>query len=105
MGLRPRAHGGPLIVKLILKSLVALALVTAGLGSAEPNDKLPDLSSPADVALNKTREAQLGRGVMAQLRNAGVVVDDPLLTEYIGSIGSQLSSRANNGDYQFHFFF
>src|SRR5215470_511876 len=89
-----------------MKSLVALlAVLSAGLASAEPNDKLPDFGSPADVALNKTREAQLGRGVMLQLRNAGVVVDDPLLTEYIGSIGSQLSSRANNGDYQFHFFF
>jgi predicted Zn-dependent protease len=90
-----------------VKSLfvVFLALLSAGLASAEPNDTLPDFGSPADVALNKTREAQLGRSVMLQLRNAGVVVDDPLLTEYIGSLGSQLSSRANNGDYQFHFFF
>jgi len=91
---------------LIVKSLVLLlALASAGLASAEPNDKLPDLSSPADVALSKSREAQLGRGVMLQLRNAGVVVDDPQLTEYIGSLGSQISSRANNGDFSFHFFF
>jgi len=91
---------------LIVKSLVVLlALLSARLVAAEPNDKLPDFGSPADVALSKTREAQLGRGVMLQLRNAGVVVDDPLLTEYIGGLGSQLASRANNGDFQFHFFF
>ena len=89
-----------------MKSLVILlALLLAGLANAEPNDKLPDFGSPADVAMSKTREAQLGRGVMLQLRNAGVVVDDPQLTEYIGSLGSQISSRANNGDFNFHFFF
>lgn len=89
-----------------MKSLVVLfAVLSAGLAVAEPNDKLPDFGSPADVALSKSREAQLGRGVMLQLRNAGVVVDDPQLTEYISSLGSQLSSRANNGDFQFRFFF
>jgi predicted Zn-dependent protease len=95
-------QGGSLIVK----SLVfLLALLAGGLAAADTNDKLPDFGSPADVALSKSREAQLGRGVMAQLRTAGVVVDDPQLTEYISSLGSQLASRANNGDFQFHFFF
>jgi predicted Zn-dependent protease len=84
---------------------VLLALLAPGLAAADPNDKLPDFGSPADVALSKSREAQLGRGVMLELRNAGVVVDDPLLTEYVGSLGSQLSSRANDGDFKFHFFF
>ena len=55
------------------------------------------------MALSKNREAQLGRSVMLQLRNAGVVIDDPQLTEYIGTLGSQLASHANNGDYQFQF--
>jgi len=82
-----------------------LGLMSGALAFAEPNDKLPDFGSPADVALSKSREAQLGRGVMLQLRNAGVVVDDPQLTEYLSSLGSQLASRANNGDFQFHFFF
>jgi predicted Zn-dependent protease len=85
--------------------LVLLALLAPGLVVADPNDKLPDFGSPADVALSKSREAQLGRQVMLELRNANVVVDDPLLTEYVGSLGSQLSSRANDGDFKFHFFF
>jgi predicted Zn-dependent protease len=90
-----------------VKSLVTLliALAATQIAVAEPNDKLPDFGSPADVALSKSREAQLGRGVMLQLRNAGVVVDDPQLTEYIGSLGGQISSHANNGDFNFHFFF
>lgn len=86
----------------ILPLLLAFALV--GPAAAEPNDQLPDFGSPADVALSKNREEQLGRGVMLQLRNAGVVVDDPQLTEYIGTLGSQLASNANNGDFHFNFF-
>jgi predicted Zn-dependent protease len=81
-----------------------LAVALAGSAHAEPNDRLPDFGSPADVTLSKSREAQLGRGVMLQLRNANVVVDDPLLTEYIGMLGGQLASNANNGDFNFNFF-
>ncbi|HET8697274.1 MAG TPA: M48 family metalloprotease [Gammaproteobacteria bacterium] len=81
---------------LLLAALAAPAL-------AGPD--LPDFGSPADAAMSKDREAQIGRGVMVQLRNAGVVVDEPQLTEYLGSLGSQIASHANNGDFRFNFFF
>jgi predicted Zn-dependent protease len=81
---------------LLLAALAAPAL-------AGPD--LPDFGSPADAAMSKDREAQIGRGVMVQLRTAGVVVDDPQLTEYLGSLGSQIASHANNGDFRFNFFF
>jgi predicted Zn-dependent protease len=82
-----------------------LAVAVLGNAAAAPNDELPDFGSPADVALSKNREVQLGRGVMLQLRNASVIVDDAQLTEYIGTLGSQLASNANNGDLDFNFFF
>ncbi len=66
--------------------------------------ELPDFGTPADTALSKSRESQIGRGVMLQLRNAGIVMDDPLLTEYVTTLGSQLASRANDGTFQFEFF-
>ena len=67
-------------------------------------NELPDFGNPADALLNKTREGQLGRSVMLELRNAGVIVDDPLLTEYVQSIGAQIASHANNGSHSFRFF-
>jgi predicted Zn-dependent protease len=85
--------------------LVLAMSLAVGNASAEPGVNLPDFGSPADAALSKSREAQVGRGVMLQLRNAGVVVEDPQLTEYIGTLGSQLASAANNGDFSFNFFF
>ena len=66
--------------------------------------ELPDFGSPADAVLSKSREAQLARGVILQLRNAGAIIDDPQLTEYIGLLGSQLASHANDGDFDFDFF-
>lgn len=65
---------------------------------------LPDIGSPADSVMSKSREARLGRNVMLQLRNAGAVVDDPQLTEYINLLGSKLASQADAGDFDFEFF-
>jgi predicted Zn-dependent protease len=87
----------------LLVSCVSAALLWHGLCSAQ-SAELPDFGTPADSILSKSREAQLGRGVMLQLRNAGAIVEDPLLTEYIQVIGSQLASQANNGDFKFDFF-
>lgn len=90
----------------MMKWLCLLAVLAQGIGGggAAAANELPDFGSPADAVLNKTREGQLGRSVMMQLYNAGVVVDDPLLTEYIQSIGSKIASHANNGDHRFRFF-
>ena len=66
--------------------------------------ELPDFGSPADAALSKSREAQIGRGVMLQLRNAGVVVDDPFLEEYLRTIGSRLATHVSDDDFNFNFF-
>lgn len=83
------------------------ALLATALALSAEAAELPDFGTPADAAMSKSREAQIGRGVMLQLRNAGVVVDDPLLTEYLSSLGSQLSSLTNDDDedlQEFNFF-
>jgi predicted Zn-dependent protease len=94
----PKLERGGGLVKIWLTLLAAV--LTLAVGAAE----LPDFGNPADAALNKSREAQIGRSVMLQLRNAGVVVDDPFLTEYLSTLGSQLATHANNGEFNFNFF-
>lgn len=86
-----------------LAACTSAAIVWQGLCAAQPNE-LPDFGTPADSVLSKSREAQVGRSVMLQLRNAGAVVEDPQLTEYIEVLGSQLASQANDGDFEFEFF-
>ncbi len=78
-----------------------LAHAFAGVAAAA---ELPDFGNPADAALSKSKGAQLGHQVVMQLRSAGAINEDPLLTEYIQALGSQLSSRASDGSQQFQFF-
>ena len=80
------------------------ALLSWHASSFAQTRELPDFGSPADTILNRSREAQLGRSIMLQLRNAGVIVEDPQLTEYVKILGSRLASQANNGDFTFNFF-
>jgi predicted Zn-dependent protease len=83
--------------------LLSIGLLWAGACLSQSSD-LPDFGSPADSVLSKSRERQLGRGVVLQLRNAGVIIEDPLLSEYVRVIGSQLASQVNDGDFTFEFF-
>src|SRR5690606_5002558 len=65
---------------------------------------LPDFGSPADIALSKDAEAQLGRSVMRELYRENAVVEDPELSEYLASLGARLASHANDGTFSFRFF-
>lgn len=82
---------------------VALTLVLVAEPAVLAQEELPDFGSRADSVLSKTRERMLGRSVILQLRNAGVINDDPLLNEYIGLLGSHIASHANDGDFGFDF--
>ena len=85
-----------------LTANLILAMTALPLAAQEPN--LPDFGSPADAIINKNQEEQLGRQVVAQMRNAGGILEDPQLQEYIDSIGSQLVGQASDGSQNFQFF-
>jgi predicted Zn-dependent protease len=82
--------------------LVAIALLAA---AADADDiQLPDMGSPADAILSKSSEAQIGRAIMRDIRNSGMIVEDPQVAEYINEIGHRIAVQANDGDYSFSFF-
>ena len=81
--------------------LLLLTLLATG---ATSGNELPDFGSAANAALSKSRERQIGRSAMLQLRMAGVVLDDPMLTEYVSLLGSRIASHANDGEHRFEFF-
>lgn len=88
--------------KSALLAATALLVVTSAAGADDI--KLPDMGSPADAVLSKSDEAQIGRAIMAQIRAAGAVVEDPLVTEYINEIGSRIAAQTNDGSQSFTFF-
>ena len=66
--------------------------------------RIPDMGSPADAILNKSTESQIGRAIMRSIRNSGMVVEDPQVTEYINDIGHRIAAQTNEGDHDFTFF-
>ena len=88
----------------MLRSLVCLVLATACGTAAAQHSNLPDFGSPADSIITRSQETQLGRSVVAQLRNAGTIMDDPILTEYIQGVGARLAGHASDGVQDFNFF-
>jgi len=83
----------------------ALIFVAVFAAAASADDiQLPDMGSPADAILSKTTEAQIGRAIMRDIRNSGMIVEDPQITEYINEIGHRIVVQTNDGDFNFSFF-
>lgn len=111
-----REYGGPKlaatnesreahVLKWAATFLASLTLATAPCVTAQAQRvALPDFGSPADIALSKDAEAQLGRSVMRELYRENAVVEDPELSEYLASLGARLASHANDGTFSFRFF-
>ncbi len=68
------------------------------------DDNLPDIGSPADSVLSKEQEKIIGRSIYKSLRDAGNVVTDPEIQEYIQTVGQRVAANARDGDFRFQFF-
>ena len=66
--------------------------------------ELPDLGNPSNIYMSKMDEPAIGRAYFRTMRRQGQVVEDPLLQEYIQNLGEKLSSKAQEGDFSFHYF-
>ena len=88
----------------MLKSFTIVILILSCAGAAAQGSNLPDFGSTADSVITRSQEAQLGRSVVAQIRNAGAIMEDPLSTEYIQAIGARLAGHVNEGQQSFEFF-
>ena len=73
-------------------------------GAGADEIRLPDMGSPADAILSENDEAQFGRAIMRDIRRSGLVVEDPLVNEYINEIGNKIAAQTNDGGHDFTFF-
>jgi predicted Zn-dependent protease len=97
----------------VLKSISAFltaAAVTAsvGVGYAQgvkgPNQDLPDLGSPANAAISIDDEYHAGLSFVNEIRNTGLILTDPEVSQYAQEIGHSLSSHSEEGQHQFYYF-
>ena len=89
--------------RILITSAAALLVVMSTPVSGDPQD-LPDIGSPSDAVLSRDREAQVGRMVVRQLREARMIIEDPEINEYIQTVGHRLVAHAHDGEHKFQFF-
>lgn len=88
--------------------VILLSLLLAGQGptaaAQSPGSDLPDIGTPASTTLSLIDEYKIGLMIVRSLRDAGQIVEDPEVTEYLQSLGMRLSSNAHEGAHRFTFF-
>lgn len=73
-----------LFVHLLLQCCISLAA------------PLPDMGIESDQYLSPAQEKALGEAMMREIRRRMPLIDDPLITQYIQSLGNQLASANAN---------
>jgi predicted Zn-dependent protease len=87
-----------------LPFVTALMLsLAAGLAPAQDN-RLPDIGSSAGELLTPARQAEYGKMMLAELRNYGYVLDDPLIQEWLQDMGTRLGANSDQPRQPFTFF-
>ena len=89
-------------LKLIANSIISCLLVlSSSISMAENN--LPDIGGAANAELSVSKEIELGRILIAEVRGHLPVSNDPELSQYIHSLGTRITSAGVNSNFPFTF--
>lgn len=99
------------MIKKLSSSLVSFALASSVLFTATTlanpynnANELPDLGASALSALSIEKEKKLGDIIYSQLLGQSALLHDPLIHEYINSLGNRLVAHSENVKFPFTFF-
>jgi predicted Zn-dependent protease len=90
-------------VLLGLTALLPTVPAAAAGDSGVVASQLPDMGTPADAALSKADEYQIGRMIVRGLRDQNQLVEDPEIADYLQHLGSRLAAQtgATADNYQY----
>lgn len=86
-----------------LAGCLACFIVMATAGAAR-DYQLPTIGQPADAYMSPAKEDKLGRQVVSELLGHGMVIEDPLLSEYVNRIGRRLARHTSRSASDFQFY-
>ena len=92
---------------MLLRSRLAAALTlvfTLAAGASAEGVRLPDIGSSAGAVLSPTEEHDYGASMLHELRGMNLVLDDPLLNDYINDLGYRLVAHSDKTERSFTFF-
>lgn len=91
----------------LLPATVALTLAFASATAPAPassQQRLPDIGSSAGTLLGPVQQREYGEMLLAQLRHYDYVLDDPLIDEWMRTLGNRLASASDQPEQSFTFF-
>ena len=100
--LRPATTRSHRLRNLLLATAITLALATP-LSRAD-DSKLPDIGSSAGELLTPARQAEYGGMMLRELRNYGYLLDDPLVNDWLSTMGTRLGSNSAQPQQKYTFF-
>jgi predicted Zn-dependent protease len=86
----------------LLTALICAALVCTA--SAQQDVRLPDLGSSANALISPQEAQDYGASILRQMRALDMVVDDPLLDDYINDLGYRLVANCDKPKDHYAFF-
>ena len=92
---------------MLLRSRLAAALTlvfTLAAGASAEGVRLPDIGSSAGAVLSPSEEHDYGASMLHELRGMNLVLDDPLLNDYINDLGYRLVAHSDKTERSFTFF-
>ncbi|WP_024889829.1 M48 family metalloprotease [Luteimonas huabeiensis] len=80
-----------------------LALAAAG-PHAGAQERLPDIGSSAGTLLSPAKQQEYGQMLLAQLRHYDMVLEDPLIDDWLRTVGGRLAAASDRPQQSFTFF-
>lgn len=84
--------------------LVLAALSCPGPARAQAGYQLPDIGSSAASLISPAEERAYAARMMGDLRQLGLLLEDPLLVEWVQSLGHRLAAFSDRPEQPFRFF-
>jgi predicted Zn-dependent protease len=80
-------------------------LAALALGPRALAQSLPDLGGPGDAALSPQLERKIGESIVSDIRSRDpTYIEDPEVTDYLGTLGARLTQVMTGARYDFEFF-
>ncbi len=99
----PITHGEPVLRILLLAAALSLSLAPLR-SPAQEEPRLPDIGSSAGELLTPAKQAQYGAMMLAELRNYDYLLEDPLLEDWLQTMGNRLGANGDRPEQPYTFF-
>ncbi|WP_028919670.1 tetratricopeptide repeat protein [Pseudoxanthomonas suwonensis] len=88
---------------LLLAAALSLSLAPMRT-TAQEEPRLPDIGSSAGELLTPAKQAEYGAMMLRELRNYGYLLDDPLLDDWLQSLGNRLGANSDRPEQPYTLF-